>query len=131
MMRKLLAMAVLSVASMIGQANAGVEGGHFEGTLYYADGETSNFVSADFYDNGTFVETNDQGIEVAYPGTYEETDYAFFSIWTGEYIGYENFEVRGLSIFSVVSLYYINETDGDNDYGGIVWREGDAETLVE
>src|SRR5262249_51518417 len=104
MMRHTWGMAIVAGGGRTGTANAGVEGGHFEGTLFYADESEANFVSADFFENGTFVENDDEGVIVPYPGTYEENDFIIFSVWTAQYNGFDNFEVRGVSLFSIVSL---------------------------
>lgn len=131
MLRQFLAITLSAAAGFASQANAGMEGGHFEGQLQYADGTSSSFVSADFYNFGQFVETNDDdGMKVGRNGTYSEVDLFVVSFWTGQYNGVDNYEVAGICLFSVFSLYIVNQTDGDDDYRGIVIRNGDAWPMI-
>ncbi len=132
MMRQTLVMATIALTAMAGQTYADVEGGIFTGTAYYAESqEQTDFESLEFRSNGTFVETFNS---IPYPGEYDETSIlGIISFWNGNYtgIGLEDYQLRGISLFGFVTLY-TNENTADSSlsYGGLLFRDGDADEPV-
>jgi hypothetical protein len=129
----MLALTLLAVCGWTVQADAGVAGGHFEGTLKYADGSDAGFVSADFEKKGDgFYDTYSDGdVTESFPGTYSEKNLIIISFWTATYDDYPDYEVSGICFFGVISTYKVEELDGDDDYSGIVIRKGKAQPLPD
>lgn len=128
-MRTSLFFVVLAWGSCGTAVDAAVRGGRFEGVLTYSDGSDSGYLSTDFRQDGTFLESFDYGSGVeTYGGTYTESSLFIISFWSLTYQDYPNYNTTGISLLGIVSTYRVNQTDGDDDFSGIVFRTGPAVT---
>lgn len=81
MTRQFLATMVVVIGAMVGNAEAGVAGGHFEGTVTRALDGSTHTVASDFAPTGGgFFETFDGN---GFPGSFTETNFLFLSFWSG------------------------------------------------
>lgn len=125
MTRQFLAAMVVAIGAMVGNADAGVAGGHFDGTVTRAMDGSTHTVASDFAPTGgAFFESFDGN---GFPGTFTETNILFLSFWTATYTNDPDYAASGISLFSFVSLYNINEIAGSDDYSGIVFKTGPAQ----
>ena len=125
MTRQFLATMVVVIGAMVGNAEAGVAGGHFEGTVTRALDGSTHTVASDFAPTGGgFFETFDGN---GFPGSFTETNFLFLSFWSATYDNDPEYVAFGISLFSFVSLYNISEIAGDDDLSGIVFKTGPAQ----
>lgn len=132
MMRWILMVALVTFAGLTDSTDAGVRGGHFEGSLQFDTGGTDPIqVKADFDAVGNGFSDQiafDEEFFPAAPGTYTELDLFIISIWSAEYDApFEPGQASGISLFGILSTYRIvNAGNHTPDASGIVFRTGPA-----
>jgi hypothetical protein len=136
MARQIWVTAMMVLAIGAGQAHADVQNSIFEGKVFrtlslanFGDGnEFESFeVSADFGNDFDLFREVFDGEERL--GTYEEDSNGFFSTWNVEYLFDNDHEAFGTSLFGKLTIYQINEIDGDDDFIGILFRTGPSELI--
>lgn len=124
----------LTILTAVGTAvEAGVRGGHFEGSLQFdTPGSDPIGVKADFAaigngfsDQIAFVPPN---FNPPASGTYTELDLFFVSVWSANYAApFEPGQASGISLFGIVSTYrVVNAGNHTPNASGIVFRNGNA-----
>jgi hypothetical protein len=119
------------------QANAGVQDGIFEGSVFlipdFSNPEGIEFqsleISADFGpDFSLFREELDGEVTL---GSYEESGSTpFISSWTVNYaVTNSQLSASGTCFFSFITTYRISDGTEDKDYFGILVRTGDSELI--
>lgn len=131
MTKQILMVALVALAGLVGNADAGVRGGRFAGTLQFESSGGPIDVQADFarFGNG-FADTTFISVESPpAPGSYTETDLFIISFWNATYDApFEPGEASGVCFFGLISTYNIvNAGNHSPDASGIVFRQGRAQ----
>lgn len=119
---------ILLVSSLsVANAQAGVRGGKFTGTINSDLGNSAE-ATLNFAAIGN-ARTEVQvigGIPNAHTGTYVEFDFKVFSFWKGTFTGASTFEASGFCFFNFVSTYDLTNS-GASAGDGWLWRTGIAD----
>lgn len=126
-------MALVLVAGFIPSVEAGVRGGHFEGSLQFdTPGSDPIQVRADFAAVGSgFADEIALSGDNFYPatGTYTEFDLFIVSFWSATYDApFTPGTASGISLFGILSTYrVVNAGNHTPNASGTVFRTGAAQ----